>query len=224
MRSRILTKYIITVLAILVIFLIYLCFSPKITSKPTLDKNEEAVLLIDGEKFPYQPAVRFNNSVTWSLNAKSRSSVRKSDISIDPETGKIIWQEKQGGLWELTITASNWFGRDSQTFRVKHIVRPYFEITFSSTIPAGSEFTGNVKITGTQPMELLCDNSQIKFGFAKTRNQEATIRWPIPKAGEYSIRFGARNQAGEYHQSWDVIVKELPVKNNFRTSCRSSTR
>jgi len=210
MKSKILIKII--VLTLLIIFLIYLCFSPKITSKPTLDKNENAVLFIDEERFSYKPAVRFNNPVTWSLKADSVSGEHKPDITINPENGQMHWSEKQGGLWELTITASNWLGTDSQTFLVKHIIKPFFEIRLPSTIPAGSEFAGNVKITGTQPMELACDNSQIKFNFKRPNNWDAEIYWPIPKAGKYSIRFGAINQAGEYHQSWGVIVKELPVK------------
>jgi hypothetical protein len=212
MKSRHLIIFGIAVLVTLIVLLVFHFLSPKISSKPILDEKEKAVILFEREKFPYHPAVRFNTSVAWSLNAASVSGNLKLDISINPETGQITWTEKKGGLWELTITASNWIGTDRQTFLVKQLMEPYFNIEFPPVIPAGSEFTGTVSVFGAQPMTLECENVQINFSFAVPHNQEATIHWPSPEAGQYTVRFKVMNQFGEYLQTWNVTVKKEDKK------------
>lgn len=183
----------------------YSYFSPKITSQPALDPHEGAVFLIEGHPFPYQPEVRYDIPVTWHLNVSPTDSDNQLQVSINPETGEILWNDKRKGIWQVTVTASNWAGRDSQTFKVNRIIKPFIKTDLPSTITAQQDFKGSLEVSGSQSLEISCSNPDIVI-------EDFTINWPAPKAGKYSIQFTASNPAGKHTRNWTVNVEEHPVK------------
>ena len=201
------------VYAIILLLLAYICLIPKITSKPALDVKSNKLLLIEGTEFPYHPEVRFNNHVAWSITTRSDSNDDyRPDVIISPESGEIEWREKSGGLYQVTVIASNWLGSDSQSFDVRHITRPRLEIQLPPVITSGRRFSGSIRVYGSRPVRTGCDNLEIEFSFKDAKESDAVVNWPAPVTGKYSIKFMAENVAGRHQQTWDVSVEEVPVK------------
>lgn len=190
----------------------YFYYSPKIISQPLPDPDEKTVFLIEDEPFPYQPEVRFGIPVTWHLTIPLTTSGCQLQVSIDPDTGKILWNDMCEGIWLVTVTASNWAGKDSQTFSVKHIIRPFIKINLPSAITAQQDFKESLDISGSQPIKLSCSNPDIKIEDADNFKPQSSFYWEKPKAGKYSVRFTASNPAGKYSRDWNVTVKGEPVK------------
>lgn len=210
-------RLILSVASFVVVLLIiaggYLYYSPKIISQPPLDTNEKVVFFIEGETFPYQPKVRFDIPVTWHLTiSPTTTDGCQHQVSIDPDTGKIIWSDRCKGVWLVTIIASNWAGKDSQAFNVKHIIKPFIKINLPSSIPALQDFNGSIDVSGSQPINLSCSNPDIRIEDIDSSKPKASFYWEKPKPGKYSIRFTASNQAGRYSVDWNVTVRREPVK------------
>lgn len=206
MKKKWLILCIISTLFILSTPVVYSYFSPKIVSQPTIGPYENALFLIEGHPFPYQPAVRYDIPVTWKLHVSPvDSSPDNLQISIAADTGNISWNDKRAGIWQVTLTAANWSGRDSQTFKVKHIVKPFIKMNLPSTITAHDDFSSYLDVSGSKPLEITCSNPDIVI-------EGRSIHWPEPVAGEYSIQFTASNPAGSDDKDWAVNVEEFPVK------------
>jgi len=212
MKIKWLVLYVVLALFVLSIPAVYSYFSPKIISQPPLDSNKRTVLLIGNEPFPYQPEVRFDIPVTWHLMIPLTTSGSRLQVSINPDTGEIVWNDKRKGIWELTVTASNWAGRDSQTFIVKHIIKPFIKINLPTTITAQQNFKGSLDITGSRPIKLSCSHPDIKIEDADNFKPQSFFYWKKPKAGKYSIGFTASNPAGKHTRNWNVTVKGKPVR------------
>ncbi len=190
----------------------YFYFSPKIVSKPNLDPEGNCIFLIGDEPFSYQPLVRFDIPVTWNISFTDTTGSSRLQVSINPDTGKIIWEDKRKGTWQVTVTASNWAGRDSQTFTVKHIIKPFIKNNLPPTITAFRDFKGRLDISGSQPVKLSCTHADIQIEDPVNFRPRSSIYWEKPEAGKYTIQFTASNPAGKHTRVWNVTVKGIPVK------------
>lgn len=207
MQKRLLI-YLSSIAAVLLIaFGVYCCISPKIITRPAIDEHYSAVVFMEGHNFPYRPQVRFNLPVTWRIEGSLLNDAAAGDVgvSINPETGEIAWQDKREGPFRITITASNWIGKDRQSFTVRRIIKPLFEITFPPEIPAYREFRGIVRTSGALPIQYACTNAGITF-------DSRGVIWQKPEPGTYTVTFIASNQAGKCQRDWNVVVKAAPVR------------
>ncbi len=112
----------------------------------------------------------------------------------------------QGGVYRLTITATNTFGSTSQTFTLTVSQAPSITSAATATATHGKAFTFTFTSSGYPAATLSRTGTVAGLNFATGANGTATLSGTPTTAGTYSLTITATNSVGTATQTFVLTV------------------
>jgi hypothetical protein len=136
-------------------------------------------------------------------------------MTIDPVSGLVEWTPAAGqeGVQNVTVTASNQSGSDSQSFQITvagSASGPSFTSSPLTEAEAGQQYTYQVTVSGTPPITYALAEKPTGMIIEPGRG---TVAWMPTRAqaGPHPVRITATNNAGSGEQSYTLEVYKAPI-------------
>lgn len=131
-----------------------------------------------------------------------------SGMSIDPDTGLIAWTPGAGGVYPVTVTASNAVGSQNQAFNLMATQTPAIVSTPVTEIGINQSYSYDVSATGyPAPTFSLTDAPD---GMSIDPDT-GLINWAPTISGLFDVTVTAVNAAGSTTQIFALAVTEAPT-------------
>ena len=183
--------------------------APQITSNPVTS-------VVQGQKYVYDVNASGTPSPSFALSTGPQT------MTIDPQTGQISWEATAVGQYNVTVTASNEAGSDSQSF-VLSVTEPLSAPVITSSPPTqattNQTYRYEVKAAGNPTPTF----SLVESPAGMTMNASGVVRWTPQVTGTFNVQVSAANSEGEDTQSFSITVAAQPVAPSILSSPITST-
>ncbi len=112
----------------------------------------------------------------------------------------------QGGVYPLTLTATNSLGSFDQTFTLTVDQAPAITSAATASATHGTPFSFTFTTTGYPQPTITHTGAVPGLTFASTSNGTATLSGTPTKAGTYTLTVTAKNSAGSATQTFTLVV------------------
>jgi PKD repeat protein len=189
---------------------------------PEINIQDSSFTVTEGEEFTAAYELAGTEPITVMVRVTDSGGSETGGISVDEAARRVIAAPGlKAGTYQVTVTARNAAGEDSDSFMLMVSAKPVGDaprIAFdgsSFTSTYGQEFNTVYELSGTEPIAVTVTAVNAKgapvSGFSVDPGAHLVKAEPTLAIGSYRVTATAENSAGQHSASFTLTVSTKPV-------------